>query len=157
MLNRSMYLILIFVIAILGLAVIRIGKNAASAYKEAEIVIGDNKFYLDIADTINKRQRGLGGRDSLSENGGMLFLFDGYSKRRIWMRGMEIPIDIVWVRDGRVVGFNKNVQPQPGVATIKLDVYTSPESVDKILELRAGSVDKYGINNNDSVKINFKE
>jgi|SRR3989344_4419366 len=67
---------------------------------------------VDIADTEEKRILGLGGRSFLPANQGMLFVFDSVASHGIWMKGMQFPIDIVWIGSNlRVVDIMENVQP----------------------------------------------
>src|SRR3989344_3544600 len=55
--------------------------------------IGENKFSVEIVDTVIAQALGLSGRPSLPENQGMLFVFDGLAIRNFWMAGMRFPLD----------------------------------------------------------------
>jgi len=120
---------------------------------EGRVIINSHEFYVDIADNAFTRQRGLAGRESLSDSEGMIFVFDTSMVRRFWMKGMLIPIDIIWIEDGKVVGFSKNAEPQPGVSSIGLKIYSSPSPVSLVLEVRAGMIDELGIKVGDSVSV----
>ncbi|MDO8537023.1 MAG: DUF192 domain-containing protein, partial [bacterium] len=91
------------------------------------------------------RARGLSGRESLNEGEGLLFLFDGFGNYGIWMKDMKFAIDIVWIKNDRVVGFAENVAPEPGKELWSLKLHYPPEPVDKVLEFNAGSVQRSGI------------
>ena len=54
-------------------------------------------FPVELADSPDKRIRGLSGRASLDARPGMLFIFEKPERFRFWMREMEIPLDIVWI------------------------------------------------------------
>ena len=41
-----------------------------------DITVGDKKYKVEIADTPEKQEKGLMGRESLPENQGMLFIYD---------------------------------------------------------------------------------
>jgi len=62
------------------------------------------------------------------------------------MKGMVIPIDIIWIRDHKVIGIASHVPPPP---SNKLDQelirYKSPQSVNGVLEVGAGKAADYGI------------
>ena len=94
----------------------------------AEVVSSPEKLYL-----------GLGGRRHLPWGTGMLFLLPERQVQSFCMRGMLIPIDIIWLDQNRVIGFQENLQPQdPGT-------FTSPGPVDLVLEVPAGFVAATGI------------
>ncbi|MCL4400115.1 DUF192 domain-containing protein [Patescibacteria group bacterium] len=108
--------------------------------KKAEIKINDQYITADVVKTEAARDKGLGGRSELGINEGMLFIFNKAEAYGFWMKGMEIPIDIVWIYKGIIVGFNENVNPEPGVSDDKLKVYYPPQPVDQVLELRSGRI-----------------
>src|SRR3989344_6338941 len=67
---------------------------------------------VDIVDTEEKRMLGLGGHPSLPANQGMLFVFDTVASHGIWMKGMQFPIDIIWIgEDLHIVDIAQNIQP----------------------------------------------
>lgn len=108
-------------------------------------------FTVEIADTPFARAEGLSGRSKLGENEGMLFVFPRPEVQRFWMKGMLIPIDIVWISEGRVVGFEENVEPEPDVPQGALTVYQSPRPVDRVFEVRAGTVQRLGLQVGDEI------
>lgn len=59
------------------------------------------------------------------------------------MNEMKFPIDIVWIRDGVVVGIDADV-PSPRVGEAPA-TRTSPEPVDAVLEVPAGFAAEAGI------------
>ena len=48
---------------------------------------------------------------------------------------MRFCIDIVWIRDNTVIGFESNVCDEPGVSDAELTRYPSPGEVSLVLEL----------------------
>ena len=110
-------------------------------------------FHLEIADTADERLKGLSGRESLTEGAGMLFIFEGPSEAGFWMKGMKFPIDIIWISDGKVVGWAEGAKPQPGVSDIDLVRYLPPMAVDMVLEVPAGTVAAKGIRIGDGVSL----
>ncbi len=75
---------------------------------------------------------------------GMVFRFKEAEERNFWMKNMQFPIDIVWVRDGRIMKIDENV-PAPQKGEKPETRSSSPFSVDTVLELPAGGVAKYGL------------
>ena len=57
--------------------------------------------------------------------------------------------------EDKVVGFEKNAQPEPGVRTANLKRYVSPEAVEKVLEVPAGTVERLGIQVGEQVVVNY--
>lgn len=113
--------------------------------------IGDVSIPIEIADTPEKRSLGLGHRNSLPADQGMLFVF-GEGKRpvRFWMKGMEFPLDMLFISDGKVFQIVANAQPEPGVSDLNLKAYISEEPVDYVLEVNGGFAEKHGIKKGDS-------
>ena len=75
----------------------------------------------------------------------MLFVFSSPGIQNFWMKDMNFPIDIIWISGGKVAGFAQDAEPQPGVPLWRLTIYTSPNNVDQVLEVPAGTVAKDGI------------
>jgi hypothetical protein len=66
----------------------------------------------DVARTGASRSRGLGFRDSLAQNRGMLFIWDKEASYGIWMKNMRFPIDIIWLdKDKKIVDIKRDAQP----------------------------------------------
>src|SRR6185436_4844839 len=64
----------------------------------------------ELADTTEKRARGLMFRESLEGNRGMLFTFPEPQHWAFWMKNTRIALDIIWMdRDNRIVYVERNV------------------------------------------------
>lgn len=114
------------------------------------IEVGGQEFEVEIPQTQAAQVRGLAGRESLADNKGMLFIFEPAQIASFWMKGMLIPLDFVWIREGRVIRVDKNIKPgdyQPPKSLIPT------EKVDKVLELKAGAIDKYNIEVGDKANL----
>ncbi len=67
---------------------------------------------VELARTVAEQRKGLMGRRSLPENGGMLFLFDTTTVQSFWMKNTLIPLDMVFISDdGHVVGIVERAEP----------------------------------------------
>ncbi len=110
-------------------------------------------FRVELAQTIGERTLGLSGRDELGKHEGMFFIFDTPGDNGFWMHDMKFPIDIIWIRGNTVVGFAENAAPEFGKKDWELKIYYPPEDVDKVLELSAGSVQKFGIKVGDVISV----
>jgi uncharacterized membrane protein (UPF0127 family) len=116
---------------------------------------------IEIATTTVEQTRGLSYRTSLGKNAGMLFIFNNPSVQNFWMIGMNFPLDMIWIGDdgsgvNKVLGCAQDgPAPAPGTATWNLPIYSSPDGVNKVLEVNAGSVAKYNIKVGDEVVISL--
>ncbi len=121
-----------------------------------EVKIGDKTIKVTLADNKEKRTKGLSGTTSLGENEGMLFVFDSENvSPAFWMKGMLIPIDIVWINDGKIVDIDKNIQvPKSGTQDEDLELYKSDIKVDYVLEVNAGFSDKNNLKVGNDISIN---
>ena len=120
-----------------GLAFVRIGTLAV----QAEVPEGD-AFY-----------RGLGDRESLPDDRGMLFVFPEPGRHTFWMKNMLIPIDIIWISaDGRVVDV-QTARPEPGVPDPQLRRYNPNGEAKYVLEVRAGLAAEQGVQAGDEARI----
>lgn len=113
-----------------------------------QISIRGHVFKTEIVSTDSEKQKGLGGRKSICIDCGMLFLFDKPGKYAFWMKDMQFALDILWLRDEKVVFMEKNISPSFS-GTIK-----PASEANQVLELNAGNVDKFGIVVGDSVLMN---
>lgn len=121
-------------------------------FKEMEIK--GSKLQVEIADTQEKRSKGLGGREKLASGEGMLFVFPKPEKHPFWMKGLSFPLDFVWIRENKVVDLLYNVEPPtPGQTDTSLPIYESIEEVDKVLEVPAGTIQWLDIKVGDEIKL----
>ena len=112
--------------------------------------INGNMFTVDLAITNKEKEKGLGYRDNLKADHGMLFVYQNKDRYGFWMKGMRFPIDIIWISDNTIVDISKNV---PVATTGALPTYTPKEPVNKVFEVNAGTTDRLGIQIGDTIKI----
>lgn len=114
--------------------------------------INDLEINVEVVKTNEERAKGLGGRDSLEDNSGMLFVFDN-TKPTFWMKDTKISLDIIWINDNKIIGIDKNIKPEIGTDDSKLTRYPAPAEVDYVLEVNAGFSDKNKIKIGDLVNL----
>jgi len=101
---------------------------------------------VEVASSGAQSERGLGYRDALAENAGMLFDLHDTRIPVFWMKGMRFALDMVWIGgDRRVVSVTENVPPQPGASDDQLARISPPAPVRYALELNAGSAGRHAI------------
>ncbi|MDP3973735.1 MAG: DUF192 domain-containing protein [Candidatus Daviesbacteria bacterium] len=121
---------------------------------EASSVVGinDREIKVEIADDQAKRSKGLGGRESLASDSGMLFIFPDKGQYSFWMKGLKFPLDLIWIRDDTIVDIIENVpSPRPNQQDEDLPIYQSRIEVDKVLEVNAGVVERFQIKVGDKI------
>ncbi len=140
-------------LALALLCVLAAAEAALPAGPRRPVVVLDERVHVavDVVETPMLRARGLSGRPGLAPEEGMLFLFETARIQSFWMKDMRFPIDILWIRDGRIVGISPNV-PVPRTPT-ELPQYPSPVPCDVVLEVRAGAAHRWGLLLGDAVRI----
>ena len=113
-------------------------------YQSQQVVFEGATFDVELPVTPEQRARGLMGREQLGDREGMLFVYDVEGLHRIWMKGMVIPLDMVWIdADSVVAGVTANVPPAPE-GTIP-EIYSPPRPILYVLEINAGLAEATGI------------
>lgn len=105
-----------------------------------KIRINNKEIQVEIADTPELRFQGLSGRKSLPENHGMLFVFENYKIPTFVMRGMKFSLDIIWIKDNKVIGCAENLPIS--IYNSDLETYSPPEKINYVVEVRAGFCEK---------------
>lgn len=107
--------------ALLALALLFLGSAAALTSCDDEagadtesIKIKGTWFHLETALTPQARQEGLGGRDFIADNGGMLFVFPTPQRLAFVMRHCPVPIDVAFLdQAGRVLVIHEMTPEKP--------------------------------------------
>lgn len=139
--KKVIAIVLIILVAATVLTVslwLQFGPRPVQELTGAQIKVGDIKYSVEIAETAASQVRGLSGRESLPNKGGMLFVFESPEPRMFWMYKMKFPIDIIWIKEGRVIGFEKNAPVPTGLVPAS---FNSPMPADMVLEVAAGTVE----------------
>jgi uncharacterized membrane protein (UPF0127 family) len=106
----------------------------------SKVVINGQTVNVELAISQEDRLRGLSNRESLGADQGMLFVFPDYAPRSFWMKDMQIPLDIIWIKDNQIVGIAYSVATAP-----PLIAYHSPEPVNYVLEVNAGWAKSFSV------------
>ena len=109
---------------------------------------------VELAQTPDAQQRGLGYRDGLANDTGMLFVYDNAAAHTFWMKGMRICLDIVWIERDTIVGAAEGICPAPaGTTDAAIPRARAPEPVHDVLEVRAGWLAAHGLGVGSSVVV----
>jgi uncharacterized protein len=130
----------------------RRGPDAEPPPAFARVSVGMHVVRAEIADDALSRARGLSGRDGLPEGQGMAFLYPRADRYGFWMEGMRFDLDLVWIRDGRIVDITADV-PHAAPAAGERPVYRPREPADTVLEVPAGTAARLGWRTGDAVLV----
>lgn len=111
------------------------------------------RLRITLANTPAKQAQGLGGCRRLPANAGMYFPLDPSHSNAFWMKGMLIPIDIVWIRENMVIGVDSNLPPPVNALSFNLPRYYPPGPADAALEVAAGRAAKLNIDINTTINL----
>jgi uncharacterized membrane protein (UPF0127 family) len=115
------------------------------------VVFGDRTIAVEIADTEESRRQGLSGRPSLAEDTGLVLWWDTPEPVGIWMPDMRFAIDVIFVRDSRVVAVYADAKPCPPSGYCP--VFGPETAVDYVLEVPAGSAARWGLKTGDALTL----
>lgn len=128
------------IVAVIIILFVTVRANDHATFKypggELDVLIADNPI---------EHQKGLSGTEveTLGADG-MLFIFNEKQERTFWMKGMNYPLDIAWIGDGKILKVERNI-PAPEDGEDPVYMYSRPFEVDMVLELPHGYLDFYGL------------
>jgi uncharacterized membrane protein (UPF0127 family) len=127
---------------------------AANFKPTTNVKLSGGVFSVWTAVDETSRVTGLSGVESLKPNGGLLMAFPSDKSWGIWMKDMSIALDIIWLDSNKeVVHIVKNAGPELSTDT----TFTPSKPARYVLELTAGSVQKYDISVGDTAEFEIGE
>jgi hypothetical protein len=134
--------------------------TALSACKEEGIpktvpaTIGGKSFTLEVAADDESRRKGMMGRTSVAEDGGMVFAFRRPEQQAFWMKHCLIALDILFLdASGHIVQMHTMPAPPPGTPDSELPSYPSRWPAQFAIELKAGTSEKLGLKEGQKVEL----
>lgn len=141
---------ILFILIIL-LALIICALYGYTKIKNAKFVEINNKLIsIELANTPEKKYLGLSGRKKICDDCGMLFMFEQKAKPTFVMRDMDFGLDIIWIKDNKIVKIDENLPPEGSVVQ---NYFTCDTPVDYVLEVNSGFAQKNNIKIDNVVKI----
>lgn len=122
------------------------------------VIINGLKFDLELALTPEQRHRGLSDRASISEKGGMLFVFPRPETVGFVMRRCLVPIDIAFLtEEGKVAAmYEMKVEPYD-MEDGELPSYPSHQPILFALEFKGGTLARIGLKRGDTVDLPYAD
>ena len=138
-----------FAFLLLSLCLLATSLAKGATFQPLEIVTqsGPRRFSAEIATTEQEKATGLMYRNELADGTGMLFEFSPEQEVSMWMKNTYISLDMIFIRpDGRILRIAENAEPS------STRIIPSMGLVRAVLEVPAGTAQKYGILPGDRVK-----
>lgn len=119
------------------------GCSRPTAQAINQVCFRDKCVKVEVVQKKEELHRGLQFRKSLDADRGMLFIFQKSRPYAFWMKDTLIPLDMIWMDDGRrIVHIEHNVPP---CAADPCPRYTPRHEALYVLEINAGYARKIGI------------
>ncbi len=115
-----------------------------------EIKKSNTIFEVEIADSQQKRSKGLMFRSALGINRGMLFVFPTESYVSVWMKNTLLSLDIIFISKNKMI-----VDLVEKATPMSERIYTSKKNTKYILEINSGLIKSLSINIGDKVNIEY--
>ncbi|MBD2020447.1 DUF192 domain-containing protein, partial [Leptolyngbya sp. FACHB-36] len=112
----------------------------------AQVKIANQTIRLEVARTPEQQAIGLMYRTSLAADRGMLFPFKPARRVGFWMKNVSIPLDMIFLRNGRVEFIASNAAP---CQTDPCPTYGPSVPIDQVIELRGGRAAELGLKPGD--------
>lgn len=128
------------------------GQDMPFFQKTPKAIINNQAFDLLVAKTSKEKAIGLSEKKSLPENSGMLFIFEKPDYYSFWMKEMQFPIDIIFIKGNKIVIIYASLKP-PKTQDESLPIYKPYEPADMVLEINSGLAQKYNLKKGDKVKL----
>ncbi|MCX6792941.1 MAG: DUF192 domain-containing protein [Candidatus Falkowbacteria bacterium] len=141
------FIIVTVIFSVLSLFFVKTN-NSFDSRNSVAATINQVPLRLELATNEQQWFDGLSRRSSLCDNCGMLFVFPESKLQTFVMREMNFPLDMVWLNDKKIIGYNENLRPE---TTEPYTLYKSPAEVNYVLEINAGFVKKHNIKIDDQL------
>jgi len=116
----------------------------------ATVDIQGTQIALEVAETPAQRATGLMFRAEIPPDRGMLFPFSPPRPVQFWMRNVQVPLDMVFLYQGRVEAIAADVPP---CDALPCPTYGPRVEIDSVIELRGGRAEELGLQVGDRLSI----
>lgn len=143
--------------SVLAALVIAPASGLEALAKMPEVKLGNEVVKLEVASTDKEVQRGLMYRTNLPETQGMVFLFNPPRPVAFWMYHCFINLDMLFIKNGKIVKISKNVPPCKSKDSTECPTYPADGQVevDQVIEVAGGYCERHGVKEGDSVAVDF--
>jgi len=128
-------------------------KSKTKEYTYSTVKVGNKEVKVEIADTGEKRAKGLMFREILEKDSGMLFIFPVTGKHSFWMANTKIALDIIWINTNKEIVYIKENTPPCASVTNLCKSYKPSKEAKYVLEVNSGWVKNNNIKLGDSITL----
>jgi len=142
---RKIFLILFLMILV----------GCSNQISESFVVVDNGEkieIIVEVADTLEKRQKGLMNRKFLKDNEGMLFIFENNGYYGFWMKNMLIPLDIMFISENLEIKEIKHAEP---CFNEPCKMYKPSEAIKYVLEVNRGFTVRNNVDIGDGIELNL--
>ena len=144
------YAVLVVFVVLAGATFFFFKRSAQEELRPPFVTIGKHAFSVGVARTKEEQDRGLVKTDTVCRECGMLFKKKKKNVYRFWMKDMRFPIDILWIREGKIVHIEEEVDFKD-----QKRIYAPSEPADSVLEINAGLSRGLGIKVGQTVSVSL--
>lgn len=159
--NKLIIIFSLFLLLVAGVVFYQLTKTQMTK-NDGKVTIGKQIFNVEAVKTDTEKQTGLTKYRNITNNQGMLFIFDNPLIVNFWMKNMKFPIDMIFIKDDTIVSI---VEKAPILTKEEetaahdcqtVTCYKPTEPINYVLEVNSGLVSKNKIKIGDKVKIELK-
>lgn len=138
------------------IALLAFGPVGCESSDTQQVQIGDRTFTLELALDDATRTQGLMHRESLAEDGGMLFVFPSAAVRGFWMKNCLMDLDIIFLDGmGYVTAVHTMTAPPPG-SKGPFPSWSSVTPAQFAIEIQPGLAKQLGVKRGDQIELPLK-
>ncbi len=108
--------------------------------RTVDLVVGGVRLKAEVAEDEQSRAMGLMFRDSLSEDHGVLFIFDVPRQVSFWMKNTKIPLSIAFLESDRVISEEKSMRPYDETL-----IQSRSDKISYAIEVNSGWFDRHQV------------
>ena len=150
--SKSKIILIFIVIFSIFSIVIFFSKQKSEVLEKSTVILGGKEFFVDLADTNLKRQKGLSESSPLLDNQGMFFIFESSGTHGFWMKDMLYSIDIIWIDQNMQI---THIEKSAGPNSYPKTFYPNNPSM-YVLEISSGQSEILGLKIGDAVEFRRK-
>jgi uncharacterized membrane protein (UPF0127 family) len=145
-------------LAIAFCALISLSMFGEKAFAKMPVAkVGENVIKLEVAATEAEVERGLMYRTSMPEDQGMVFFLDehntGSGPTTFWMYHTLIPLDMMFIKDGKIHKLFQNVPPCRSENAQECPQYSAGTKIPIVIEVNGGYCARHHIKEGDAVNL----
>ena len=119
----------------------------SSALERVPVIIGGERFMVEVARTEEQKRQGLMHRKSLGAREGMIFVYESDQHLGFWMKNTSIPLTLAFLsRDGEILQ-TEDLKPH------SLKSVVSERAARYALELPRGALEELGVGVGDRIDL----